>query len=97
MIFFFEIPEILDSTSIASLVKPEGRGDQAAINYLQHVDILRAQYKNVMTKDKIIEIMKLNDGILNYKQIFEDYLKTNVETVTTLLYIRIQSIIFLIS
>lgn len=32
-----------------------------------------------MTKEKIIEIMKLNDGILNYKKIFDDYLKTNVE------------------
>ncbi|EAS05432.2 hypothetical protein TTHERM_01079090 (macronuclear) [Tetrahymena thermophila SB210] len=79
MIFFFEIPEIKDNVNIEQLAKPEAKADQQAQQYLNHVDSLRNQYKNVMTKEKIIEIMKLNDGILNYKKIFDDYLKTNVE------------------
>lgn len=50
MIQFFEIPEILDSTCIASLAKPETLGNVTDQQFLKEVDSLRSQYKSMMTK-----------------------------------------------
>ena len=66
MIQFFEIPEILDSTCIASLAKPETKGNETDQQFLKEVDSLRSEYKSMMTKKKILEVISVNDGFLNY-------------------------------
>ena len=84
MILFFEIPEILDNTSIASLAKPEAKGNHTDQQFLKEVDSLRSQYKTVMRKDKIVEAICTSGGLSNYRVIFEKYLQTNVDVVKSL-------------
>ena len=81
MIYFFQIPEIVDETRLVEIPFPMAVSAQEQV-ILQEAQEFRQQFKLMCSLKKLEEIRSLRDGLVNYQDTCVSYLKTNVDFVS---------------
>ncbi|KRX08358.1 hypothetical protein PPERSA_03352 [Pseudocohnilembus persalinus] len=78
MLYFFDIPQIKDSEDLTKLIQENQIAPEKYMKVKQ-AQSSRQEFKNMMNMDKILNLINLQDGLVNYTPFMEQYLSVNVD------------------